>query len=102
MDNKTFIDIFARRSGLTRKDSSSFAEALGKEIGEVCIAGNIAVLPGFGSFETKKKMERVMAVPSSSGRRLLIPPKIVMTLKPSAVLKQRLNEVKSEQEEEGV
>lgn len=100
MDNKTFIDIFSRRNGMTRKEASSFAEALGKAIGDVCIDGNIAVIPGFGSFETKKKMERVMAVPSSAAKRLLIPPKIVMALKPSAVLKQRLNEVKSTQSEE--
>lgn len=92
MDNKTFIDTLARRSGVTRKEAALLADALGNAVADICVEGDSAVIPGFGSFETKKKMERIMAVPSSHGKRLLIPPKIVMSFKPSALLKQRLNE----------
>lgn len=100
MDNKTFVDNLARRSGVTRKDAALFADSLGNIIADICVDGDIAVVPGFGSFETKKKMERIMAVPSSQGKRLLIPPKIVAAFKPSALLKQRLNELTSPQNSE--
>lgn len=95
MDNKTFIDTLANRIGVTKKEATLFSATLCNLIGDICVEGDIAVIPGFGSFETKKKLERVMTVPSSQGKRLLIPPKIVATFKPSALLKQRLNELKT-------
>lgn len=46
-------------------------------------------IQGFGSFEPKKRVERVALHPAS-GKRLLIPPKIVMTFKPTAALRQQI------------
>lgn len=90
MDNKGFIEAYSRRTGVSRKEATRMAEVIGRAVAGCCVEGDTVAIPGFGSFETKKKMERVMAVPSSGGKRLLIPPKIVMTFKPSALLKQRL------------
>lgn len=44
---------------------------------------------GFGTFEVKKKMERVVVNPASKQRKL-IPPKLVLAFKPSAVLKEKM------------
>mgnify|MGYP002524456666 FL=1 len=49
---------------------------------------SIAV-PGFGTFEAKKKNERVVVNPSS-GKRMLVPPKITLGFKVSNVLKSKL------------
>ncbi|MGN1244462.1 MAG: HU family DNA-binding protein, partial [Alloprevotella sp.] len=46
-------------------------------------------IQGFGSFEVKKKMERIVVNPATKQRKL-IPPKLVMGFKPSAVLKEKL------------
>lgn len=45
---------------------------------------------GFGTFEVKKKMERVVVNPANKQRKL-IPPKLVLAFKPSAVLKDKMN-----------
>lgn len=44
---------------------------------------------GFGTFEVKKKMERVVVNPANKQRKL-IPPKLVLAFKPSAVLKEKM------------
>ena len=49
--------------------------------------GNVA-LQGFGTFEVKKKLERVSVNPATQ-QRMLIPPKLVLTYKPSITLKEK-------------
>ena len=41
---------------------------------------------GFGTFEVKKRLERVMVNPST-GLRMLVPPKLVLNFKPAATIK---------------
>jgi DNA-binding protein HU-beta len=50
--------------------------------------GNTVAIQGFGTFEVKKKMERVSVNPVTQ-QRLLIPPKLVLTYKPSIALKEK-------------
>lgn len=52
---------------------------------------DVVSVPGFGSFEPRKRLERISFQPST-GKRLLIPPKIVLGFRPSAVLKQKVKE----------
>jgi len=92
MDSKAFIDILAKKTSFSKKETSEIAEAIGAAIKEYCVEGDAVAIPGFGTFETRKKNERVMTVPSSGGKRLLIPPKIVVGFKPSSILKQRLQD----------
>ncbi len=66
---------------------SSFCNILA----DSCIAGDVVVAPGFGQFEAKKKQERLATHPST-GKRLLIPPKLVVNFKASAILKSRIQE----------
>lgn len=46
-------------------------------------------ISSFGSFEIKKKMERIMVNPST-GQRMLVPPKLVLSFKPNISLKERI------------
>lgn len=50
--------------------------------------GNTIAIQGFGSFEVKKKLERISVNPVTQ-QRLLIPPKLVLTYKPSISLKEK-------------
>ena len=52
--------------------------------------GKIIAIQGFGTFEVKKKMERISVNPSTQ-QRMLIPPKLVLTYKPSITLKEKFN-----------
>ncbi len=90
MDTKTLTDRLARRSNITRQQAASLMDALAAGIKDACCNHDSVALPGFGVLEPKKRAERVVVNPSSS-KRMLIPPKIVVTFKSSQLLKQKLN-----------
>ena len=48
-------------------------------------------VPSLGSFEPKKRMERITMHPST-GRRILIPPKLSVTFRPSTMLKLKVRQ----------
>ena len=50
--------------------------------------GNTVAIHGFGTFEVRKKLERISINPATQ-QRMLIPPKLVLTYKPSAILKEK-------------
>ena len=50
--------------------------------------GNQVAIQGFGVFEVKKKMERISVNPVTR-QRMLVPPKLVLTYKPSTQLKEK-------------
>lgn len=89
MDNKTLIDSLSRRLDISRDTVISLIEGLSQTIGENGSRLDSVSIPSFGSFEPRKRLERVALHPAS-GKRLLVPPKIVMTFKPSALLKQKI------------
>lgn len=51
--------------------------------------GENMTVANFGTFETKKRMERIIVNPSS-GQRMLVPPKIVLNFKPSAQVRENI------------
>lgn len=50
--------------------------------------GNAIQIQGFGSFEVKKKTERISVNPTTK-QRMLVPPKLVLTYKPNIALKEK-------------
>ncbi|MEF9923659.1 MAG: HU family DNA-binding protein [Muribaculaceae bacterium] len=91
MDNKTLIDEIAKSMGRSKKDVTMLTDALVSVIKERCGGMDSIAIPGFGTFEPKKKLERVTVHPST-GKKLLIPPKISLTFKASALLKSKLRD----------
>lgn len=51
--------------------------------------GNSVMIPNFGTFEVKKKMERIMVNPSTQ-QRMLVPPKLVLSFRPNMAWKEKL------------
>lgn len=89
MDNKTLVDTLSKNLDISRDTVVSLIDGLSAVVGE-CGAGLDSVsIPSFGTFEPRKRVERV-AVHPASGKRLLVPPKIVLSFKPSPMLKQRI------------
>lgn len=89
MDNKTLIDTVASRLDKSHEEIAELTEALGLVIADVLKAGDVVAIPSVGTFETKLKAERIALHPST-GKRLLVPPKINITFKPSSSLKQKI------------
>lgn len=89
MDTKSLIERISERTGRTTADAKSLLKSFGGLITEEVGQGDIISLPGFGTFEPKMREERV-AVHPSTGKRILVPPKLSMIFKPSALLRQKV------------
>lgn len=89
MDNKTLIDTVAARLGKPRHEVSELADSLAATITDILNDGNSIAIPSVGTFESKMRAERISMHPST-GIRLLIPPKIMVIFKPSALFKQKI------------
>lgn len=89
MNNKEFISELARRLDYTTKDTQALMGALAAEMTEQLEDENVISIQGFGTFEVKKKLERVVVNPTTQ-QRMLVPPKLVINFKPSALLKEKM------------
>lgn len=91
MDNKTFIETLGKRINAGKEETSEMLASLCKVIADAALDGDSVTFPGFGSFEPRKRLERI-AVHPGSGKRMLIPPKISLTFRPSTLMKQKVRE----------
>lgn len=99
MDNKRLIEEVAARMELSKKDAASLLSALADAMLQAAKRSDSVAVPAFGCFEPKKRNERVMVMPTT-GRRMLIPPKVSLTFRTSALLKQKLRGIKPSNTEE--
>ena len=89
MNNKEFIAELSRRLGYTVKDTSSLMVTLVAEMTEELEDENVIAIQNIGSFEVRKKQERVVVNPATQ-QRMLVPPKLVINFKPSPSFKERM------------
>ena len=92
MNNKEFTSELAERLGSTIKDTSELIGSLLSDMIQELEEGNVIAVQGFGSFEVKKKAERISVNPAN-GKRYLVPPKLVPVFKPGTTVKNRLKEL---------
>ena len=67
------------------KDTSELVASLLADMTRQLEEGNIISI---GTFEVKKKAERISVNPTTK-QRMLVPPKLVLTYKPSTLLKDK-------------
>lgn len=89
MTNKDFISELAQLTGYSPEDTQKMVNVIVETMGDHFQNGNMVLIPTFGTFEVKKKLERVMVNPST-GQRMLVPPKLVLNFKPNANWKERV------------
>ena len=88
MNNKEFTSELAERLGYTIKDTSELINSLLASMTQELEEGNMIAVQGSGSFEVKKKAERISINPASK-QRMLVPPKLVLSYRPSNTLKDK-------------
>ena len=88
MNNKEFISELSQRLNYSNKETTRLASSLLSIMTQELQDGNTIAIQGFGSFEVKKKLERISVNPVTQ-QRLLIPPKLGLTFKPSISLKEK-------------
>lgn len=96
MNNKELTGQLAKRTGSSPTDTQTLltktCELLGKRFAEM----DSLTIQGFGSFEVTKKQERLTIHPTS-GKRLLIPPKLNLSFFASKLFKEKIKELPHEQ-----
>lgn len=99
MNNKRFIQELSRKMGYTQENVQKMVYTMIDGMNEKFMAGETIYVPKFGTFEVKKKMERVIVNPGTH-QRMLVPPKLVLVFRPVTALKNNLrNKVKSDDKE---
>lgn len=89
MNNKEFIKILSKELGRTVEETSTLAgQVVSQMVCELQEQKSVCIQE-LGTFEVKKKMERVSVIPST-GQRILVPPKLVLGFRPSVSLKDKV------------
>lgn len=96
MTNKEFIEELSRRVNKSGKETASLVASLTECMSQALQDDQTVSLQGFGSFEVKKKMERISVNPVTR-QRFLVPPKLTLSFKPSVALKEKFKNVSADE-----
>lgn len=89
MTNKEFISKLSKQTNSTLENTQKLISSIIDEMGEVFEEGETIQISGLGTFEVKKRMERIMINPGTQ-QRMLIPPKLVLNFRPVPAVKEKL------------
>ena len=89
MTNKDFILELAELTGYSPEDTQKMVNVIVETMGDNFQEDNQVLIPTFGTFEVKKKMERVIVNPTT-GQRMLVPPKLTLAFKPNNTLRDKI------------
>ena len=86
MNNKELIAGMSARLGKSPKDVQQMVSAFVTEMASHLSEDDSLAIQGFGTFEVKKKLERVVTNPNTK-QKMLVPPRLALSFKPSLMLK---------------
>jgi len=91
MNHKELIADLGDKMGISKQEVSNLLDATIDTIYEELGGGKTIGIQGFGNFEVRKKEERLSVHPATQVRTL-VPPKLVVNFKQSAILKDKLKD----------
>ena len=89
MNNKEFISALAQKTGYKIEETQGMVRTVVYNIVDKMTEGETVNISGLGSFDVKKRLERVIVNPGN-GQKMLVPPKLVANFKPVATLKEKI------------
>ena len=89
MNNKEFVTLLAGRTGMKVSEAQKTMESIISIMGDCFQEGDTVQMANFGTFEVKKKLERIRVSPTT-GQRMLVPPKLALTFKPNPTWKDMI------------
>lgn len=92
MNNKEFISQLSNQTGYTQIDTQRIVTAIINAMADNLQESINVEVTNFGTFEIKKKLERVMINPTTQ-KRMLVPPKLVLTFKPIDEWKEKIKSI---------
>ncbi|KAA6343295.1 DNA-binding protein HU [termite gut metagenome] len=93
MNNKEYISELSQRSGHSMEETTRLLASVFADITQNLQIGKSVTIQGFGCFEVRKKAERISINPASK-KRMLVPPKLTVTYRPSTSIKDKFKEIK--------
>ena len=88
MNSKEFLGALSIQLNISMKEAERLVADTAECIAE-CVSDETTLsIQGFGNFDVKKKLERIVVNPTTK-KRLLIPPNLTLHFKPSNVLKEK-------------
>lgn len=91
MNNKEFVGKLAQRNNMSVAETSAAVEGLVELLTDRLKENDQVNISGFGVFEVKMRRERISVNPKT-GQRMLIPPKIVPSFRPSSKMKDKFKD----------
>lgn len=89
MNNKEFITALTQKTGYKSDDVQNMVRTTMQTVIQSLTDGETVSISGLGSFEVKKRMERIITNPGT-GQKMIVPPKLVVNFKPFATLKEKV------------
>lgn len=95
MTKAEIIERVYEKSGISKKESAEVVELVFDIIKDTLERGELLKVSGFGNFTVKSKADRKGRNPQT-GAEITISARRILTFKPSAILKQSVNQNKHE------
>ena len=92
MNNKESIAGMSARLGKSPKDVQQMVSAFVTEMASHLSEDDSLAIQGFGTFEVKKKLERIVTNPNTK-QKMLVPPRLALSFKPSLMLKDKIKKL---------
>jgi nucleoid DNA-binding protein len=93
MNSAGLISVLSKKLQQPKAEVEKKLEDVASIITEELVKNNIVSLHNLGNLEIKKREERTCVNPAS-GKRILVPPKLVVKFKTSPILKEKLKGLK--------
>lgn len=94
MNNKEFVGALSQSLNLSPAEVQERINALNIAVVGMLGENDTLTLKSFGTFEVKKRLERVATNPATQ-QKMLVPPKLSLVFKPSSSLKDAINDLQS-------
>jgi nucleoid DNA-binding protein len=95
MNSTEFTTALAKKLELSRLEAGIRLDDLLSVIATELANGHVISITNFGNFEVKKRNERISVHPLT-GKRMLLPPKMVVKFKPSISFNKKIKELDHE------
>jgi len=92
MNSKELVSALARRTQLSVPNVKTLLKSAIEIFQQNLCEGQTIGIQGFGTFETKRKEERISFNPLTN-KRILVPPKVVVGFRVSNVLKDKIKSI---------
>lgn len=90
MNGEEFLKLLSEKTRCDEKDAARMVASLSDIIVGGLQDGRSVSLQGFGTFDVKKRLERIITN-QTIGKRMLYPPMLMIGFRPSEQLKEKVN-----------